>query len=33
MQLRSLIPVCTEVDYWGLGRKRFEFRVISTQRE
>lgn len=31
-QQAGLIPVCSEVEYVGLGRKAFEFRVVSTDR-
>ncbi len=29
-QQKGLIPVCTEVEYLGLGSKSFKFRVVST---
>jgi hypothetical protein len=32
-QQAGLIPVCSEVEYLGMGRKSFRFRVISTNRE
>ena len=32
-QQAGLIPVCSEVEYLGLGSKSFEFRVVSTGRE
>lgn len=32
-QQAGLIPVCSEVEYLGLGRKYFKFRVLSTNRE
>ena len=32
-QQPGLIPVCSEVEYLGLGRKSFRFRVVSTDRE
>jgi hypothetical protein len=32
-QQAGLIPVCTEVEYLGLGRKSFKFRVVAGGRE
>lgn len=32
-QQSGLIPVCSEVEYLGLGSKSFKFRVVSTRRE
>ena len=32
-QQLGLIPVCSEVEYLGLGRKSFKFRVVTTNRE
>jgi hypothetical protein len=32
-QQAGLIPVCSEVEYLGLGSKSFKFRVVSTDRE
>jgi hypothetical protein len=32
-QQPGLIPVCSEVEYLGLGRKSLKFRVVSTNRE
>ena len=31
-QQAGLIPVCSEVEYLGLGSKSFKFRVVSTNR-
>jgi len=32
-QQAGLIPVCSEVEYLGLDRKAFRFRVLTTNRE
>ena len=32
-QQAGLIPVCSEVEYLGLGSKSFKFRVVSTNRD
>jgi hypothetical protein len=32
-QQRGLIPVCSEVEFLGLGSKSLKFRVVSTNRE
>lgn len=32
-QQRGLIPVCSEVEFLGLGAKSFKFRVVSTNRD
>jgi len=32
-QQAGLIPVCSEVEYLGLGRKSLKFRVVATHRD